>query len=300
MLRTLSFSVLLFLFVVQSQAQVSIETERDKDNNVIFFAINTAEIPYSVLLNFSDLQNMTTPAGGNTLAIAIPGRSRVATLRPTLAGQGSNFRYSFSFAKGNVYAKSKQDVDTYLLPVPSGTSVKAVRNNSIETAIGQTNKQETYMGITLLFDGLTQVTAPRKGVVASIKMDGEPVGTNLSYVAEENFIELYHEDGTLTRLSVLKAGSEQVKIGQKVFPGDPLALSGGENYSQGPQLRMLQMKTLLEENRFIYRPFPVSYMTDQGAREIKDYTTLLSAHPQELITLEMNKRELKAYLERKQ
>lgn len=299
MRRTLNLTAILFLFLVQAQAQVTIETERDKDNNVNFYAINTAEIPYSVLLNFSDLQNMTTSAGGKTLAVAIPGRSKVATLRPTLAGQGSNFRYSFSFAKGNVYAKSKQEIAAYLLPVPDGTSVKAVRNNTVEGALGQANKQENYAGITLFFDKPTQITAPRKGLVASLKMDGEPVGTNLSYVAEENFIELYHEDGTFTRLSVLKAGTEQVKLGQLVFPGDPLALSGGENYSQGPQTRILQLRTLLEENRFLYRPFPVTYMTDQGPREIKDYTTLVSAHPQELITIEMSKRELKAYLERK-
>jgi hypothetical protein len=299
MRRTLNLTAILFLFLVQAQAQVTIETERDKDNNVNFYAINTAEIPYSVLLNFSDLQNMTTSAGGKTLAVAIPGRSKVATLRPTLAGQGSNFRYSFSFAKGNVYAKSKQEVAAYLLPVPDGTSVKAVRNNTVEGALGQANKQENYAGVTLFFDKPTQITAPRKGLVAALKMDGEPVGTNLSYVAEENFIELYHEDGTLTRLSVLKAGTEQVKLGQLVFPGDPLALSGGENYSQGPQTRILQLRTLLEENRFLYRPFPVTYMTDQGPREIKDYTTLVSAHPQELITIEMSKRELKAYLERK-
>lgn len=300
MKQTLLLSALPFLFLAQVQAQVTIQTERDKDSNVNFYAINTAEIPYSVLLNFSDLQNMSTSAGGNTLAVAIPGRSRVATLRPTLAGQGTNFRYSFSFAKGNVYAKSKQEVAAYLLPVPANTSVKAVRNNALEGALGQANQQESYAGITLFFDEPTQITVPRKGLVASLKMDVDPVGTNLSYVAEENFIELYHEDGTFTRLSVLKAGSEQVKLGQLVFPGDLLALSGGENYSQGPQLRILQLRTLLEENRFLYRPFPVAYMTDQGAREIKDYTTLVSSHPQELITIEMSKRELKAYLERKQ
>ncbi|MEY3648678.1 MAG: hypothetical protein RLZ13_1563, partial [Bacteroidota bacterium] len=44
---------------------------------------------------------------------------------------------------------------------------------------------------------------------------------------------------------------------------------------------------------------PVSYISDQGVLEINEYTTLKSVHPQELVISEMNKRELKTYLERK-
>lgn len=74
-------SLLFFLTIGQNlKAQITIETERDKDNNVNFYATNPKEIPYSVVLNFSELQNMTTPAGGNTIAVANPGRTKVATL----------------------------------------------------------------------------------------------------------------------------------------------------------------------------------------------------------------------------
>ena len=130
-------------------------------------------------------------------------------------------------------------------------------------------------------------------------MDVQTKGNNLSFTAEENFIELYHEDGTFTKITVLKAGSEQVKLGQQVFPGDTLALSAGENYSQGPHVRVIQLKTILEKDQFFYRAFPVSYISDQGVLEIKEYTTLKAVHPQELVTDEMNKRELKTYLEKK-
>jgi hypothetical protein len=130
-------------------------------------------------------------------------------------------------------------------------------------------------------------------------MDVQAKGDNLSFIAEENFIELYHEDGTFTKITVLKAGSEQVKLGQQVFPGDALALSAGENYSQGAHVRVIQLKTILEKDQFFYRAFPVSYISDQGVLEINEYTTLKSVHPQELVTGEMNKRELKTYIERK-
>jgi murein DD-endopeptidase MepM/ murein hydrolase activator NlpD len=287
-----------FLLPNRLAAQVTIESERDKENNVNLFATNTAEVPYSVLLNFTGLQNMTTPGGGKTVVVANPGRSKVATLRPTLAGQGTNFQYSFSFAKGNVYAKSKT-IPTYLIPVPEGTSVKAVTNNPLEKTMGKEIEGNSYRGVSFNFEESTPILAPRKGIVASLKMDVQAKGNNLSFTSEENFIELYHEDGTFTKITVLKAGSEQVKLGQQVFPGDTLALSAGENYSQGPHVRVIQLKTILEKDQFFYRPFPVSYISDQGTLEINEYTTLKAVHPQELVTGEMNKRELKTYLERK-
>ena len=104
MIRSAAFFLLSFLSIQALNAQITVDTERDKDNNVNFYATNPTEIPYSIILNFSQLQNMTTPAGGNTTAVANPGRTKVATLRPTLAGQGTSYRYSFSTAKGNVYA----------------------------------------------------------------------------------------------------------------------------------------------------------------------------------------------------
>ncbi len=88
-------------------------------------------------------------------------------------------------------------------------------------------------------------------------------------------------------------------MGQQVFPGDTLALSAGENYAQGPHVRILQVKTVLENDRFYYRTFPVTYLSDQGVLEIKEYITLKAVYPEELVTSEMNKRELKTYLEGK-
>ncbi|MCM0060346.1 MAG: M23 family metallopeptidase [Algoriphagus sp.] len=294
----LPFLGFIFLVCFRVAAQVTIESERDKDNNVNLFATNTADMPYSVLLNFSDLQNMTTPGGGSTVVVANPGRSKVATLRPTLAGQGSNFRYSYSFARGNVFAKSKS-LPAYLLPVPEGTRVEAVPINPLEKRIGKEIEGNSYRGISFNLEGTTPILAPRKGVVVSLKMDVQAKGENLSFTAEENFLELYHEDGTFTKITVLKAGSEQVKLGQQVFPGDALALSAGENYAQGPHVRISQVKTVLEKDQFFYRTFPITYMSDQGELEIQEFISLKAVHPEELVTREMSKRELKTYLEGK-
>lgn len=290
---------LFFLFASQTlEAQITIETERDKDNNVNFYANNPKEIPYSVILNFSQLQNMTTPAGGNTTAVANPGRTKVATLRPTLAGQGTSYRYSFSYSKGNVYAKSKID-PVYLVPVSEGVLVRAVLNNPLAATVGDESAKGSYVGVSFMFDQPTQIVAPRKGIVSEMKMDAIVDGKNLSFAREENYIEIYHEDGTFTKLTVLKAGSEKVKVGQQVLPGDILAESGGENYSQGPHVRMINIRTVKDNDRLTYQPFPVLFASDKGNLEIKQFITFSTEHPEEIIMMEMSKKELKSYQEGK-
>lgn len=294
MLRIFSSLLLSFLLVTQVSAQITIETEQDSDRNVLFYAVNPTKIPYSVVLNFSQLQNMTTSGGGNVTGIASPGRSKVATLKPTLAGQGTNYRYSFSYAKGNVYGKTKID-PVYLIPVPEGTKVKGVLNYNIAETLKK-EEYEKYVGISFIFDSPTSIVAPRKGVIAEMKMDYDSHKESLSYSADENYIEIYHEDGTITRLMVLKSGSSKVEVGDLVLPGQVLAESAGEKYQSGPHVRIVNQRTIKDgPDKFKYTFFPIVFATEEGSVEIKELSAFTVIHPEEVITMELNKKELKSF-----
>lgn len=291
-----ALSAILFLISISGiHAQITIETELDNERNVLFYAVNPTKLPYSVILNFSQLQNMTTTGGGNVTAIASPGRSKVATLKPTLAGQGTNYRYAYSFAKGNVYGKTKID-PVYLIPVAEGTAVKAVLNSNISQHLAEEKRSDSYVGVSFSFDHATAIVAPRKGVIAEMKMDYDAEKENLNFSANENYIEIYHEDGTITKLMVLKKGSEKVEVGDLVFPGQVLAESGGENYLTGPHVRMVNQRTEKDgADKLKYTYFPVVFATEQGNMEIKALSEFTVTHPQEVITRELNKKELKTF-----
>jgi hypothetical protein len=218
----------------------------------------------------------------------------VATLKPTFAGQGTNYRYSFSYAKGNVYGKTKID-PVYLIPVPEGVKVKAVPNNNIEERLKKEEGYETYVGISFNLTQPTSIVAPRKGVIAEMKMDHQPDKENLTFTAEENYIEIYHEDGTITRITVLKSGSEKVEVGEVVFPGQVLADSAGENYQQGPHVRMVNQRTIKDgPDRLKYSYFPVVFASSEGNIEIKELMDLTAKYPLDVVTMEMSKKELKS------
>ncbi len=298
-MKFLSIFLLFQLFSITAFAQITIETERDENGNVLFFSKNPEIVPYSVILNFSTLQNMTSTGGGSVLGVAMPGRIRLATLKPTLAGQGTNYSFTYSFAKGNVYAKNKTE-PVYLIPVKEGVKVQAVLMTTIEDRLGKTVVDNPYRGVSFRFEEPTSIVAPRKGVVSEIKMQENPGSDNLDYRSSENHIELYHEDGTFTKIMVLKPGSQKVKVGQMVFPGDELAESAGENYNSGRHVRMVCLKTEKEgTEKFKYKNIPVKFSTATGNREISQSEELEVVFPREIIILEMSKKELKIFEERK-
>jgi hypothetical protein len=294
--RSLILSLsLLFITLSFSIAQVRVDSERDKDGNVLIFATNTESIPYSVILNFSTLQNLTTPGGGNVTAIAPPGRSQLTRLKPTLAGQATSYNYSYSFAKGNVFAKSKGD-PIYLIPVVPGTKVTAIQMVHLENRLGTNRSNDEYVGLSFRFETPTQIVAPRKGIIVEVKMDNQDLKENLDFTKSENHIEIYHEDGMITKLMVLKAGTAKVKVGDVVFPGDVLAESAGENYRSGLHVRVVTSRTEKDGvDKFKYTVIPVKFSTTAGNIEISQILELEVAHPKDIIELEMTKKELKKY-----
>ncbi|GMQ28732.1 M23 family metallopeptidase [Algoriphagus confluentis] len=282
-----------------SFGQIEMESERDNDGIVTLYAINRTSIPHTVLINFSQLQNMTTPGGGDVTALASPGRSRVATLKPTLSGQGTNYRYSYSYVRGNLFAKSKTK-PLYLIPVEAGQEVVATQMNPLADRLTDGEKTGSYVGVSFSFSNPTMIVAPRKGIVSDMKMDYEGNKENLSFNRAENFIELYHEDGTFTKISVLKAGTSRVKEGDLVFPGDILAQSGGENYSSGPHVRMINLRPIkTDTNKLSMEAFPVTFVGENGEVAFNQPEKFQVAHPQAVVTAEMSKKELKAFQEGK-
>jgi murein DD-endopeptidase MepM/ murein hydrolase activator NlpD len=287
---------LLFFFIsLSSIAQITVNSERDKDGNVLIFANNTQSIPYSVILNFTTLQNLTSTGGRVVTAIAPPGRVQLTKLRPTLAGQATNLNYSYSFAKGNVYGKNKVE-PFFLIPVAEGVQVTAQQMTHIENNLGPNRSNDEYVGVSFRFKEPTQIVAPRKGIIAEVKMSVSSDKENLFFADSENHIEIYHEDGTITRLMVLKPGSEKVEVGDQVFPGDILAESSGENYSSGLHVRMAVLKTEKDgSDKLKYNIIPVKFATEEGTFEVSKFTELIVAHPKNVIEMEMNKKDLKKY-----
>lgn len=287
----------LLLFNLQAFGQVKMKSERDKEGNVLIKAENNTPIPYTVTINYKSLQNLVPNGGMTSIKVASPGISQVARLKKeNPSASATDFNYSYTFRAGDIKAKTKEDF-VYLPPVASGQRITIIPMTHIENTLRNEEVNDNYVGLAFRFKEPTTICTPRKGIISEVKIDEKIEGTNVFYNASDNFIEIYHEDGVFTRIMVLKPGSAKVKVGDVVFPGDPLAESGGENYSSGPHVRMVQRKLVQTDNVVRQENIEVLIRGNEGKPiQIQELTEIMVDHPEDFITLEMTKREKKKYL----
>jgi len=289
-------SILVFFFafsiISPSLSQVKIVYERDKDNVIRFYAENEYHIPYSITIEFTELRNLSPSGGMKIHAIANPGRTAVTKLTRNVINENDNFRFTSSYHKGNYRARNNENF-FYLIPIAEGGYATPLPLTHIENTINKEKLNESYVGVSFKFDSATTICAPRKGIVSDLKIEEELKGSSYSYSALDNYIELYHEDGTFSKISVLKSGSAKVKIGDKVYPGTPLAESAGEKYQSGPHVRMVQSKLVVNDNKFERVTIPVKYHSDELDESNFYGKTVLVSHPKDLVKLEMSKKEIK-------
>ena len=84
----------------------------------------------------------------------------------------------------------------------------------------------------------TQVLAARPGVVVAANAAAQGSGTTPEFLdyKRTNFVLIQHDDGTLGEYMHLSPSGIEVKPGQRVERGTPLALSGNTGFSSTPHL----------------------------------------------------------------
>ena len=294
-MRTFIATLWMLLFSQIAIAQITMQTVNGEEGSMELYVTNMGNVPYTILIDYTERANLNS-SGNSGLVVARPGKSKVATLNRVKEGQTTSLAYTYSFIKGDYFGKSKKD-PLYLIPLSEGTVVTGNRMTHIENQL-QPNKENTdYVGVSFSFDMPTEILAPRKGVVSEISMNKYPDKNNLAFDRSENYIELFHDDGSLTKIMVLRPGSEKVKLGQEVFPGDVLAESGGEDYNSGLHVRLANMKPVKDgKSKLKYEMVPMKFICKEGISDLAKSERLNVVHPEEVITAEMSKKELKAFL----
>jgi hypothetical protein len=283
-------SFLLFLLSKSLYAQVEIVAEQDQDRNLTLISFNKSEIPYTVKIEFLQLDNLESLEGNILFKVAEPGKTNLLKLQSIYINEKTGFRYNTKLFKGNLEIFDPS-ITSYLVPLEPGTIVSMRPLTVQNTRIGD------YVGVGFFFETPAFICAPRKGIISEIKMDQESISSDPVDLESENFIEIYHPDGTFSRLSGPKLNSAKVAVGETVFPGQVIAESSNQANEANHHVKMIQSRWEMTEKGVIWVNFPVPVFSDQ--KEIQSNETLdvlKSIHPIELISKEMDKKELKKFL----
>lgn len=275
-----------------SHSPVTVTYERNDKGEVLFWGDNLSYVPYTVTFTFTNLTNTATLSNGEAKSVvARTGNNRLLTLRPTDTSQGIGFSYRIQTRKGD-YSEKPDTHFVYLFPLVEGKPVRVNPLVSLEKVLGKPDKPRvTGMGFKTN-DGDT-ITAIRRGVVAEIRDNSASTGDNKAFSATENFVEVYHEDGTFARYMLFRNGGIFVTPGDDIIPGQPIGIIGASNYKQGSHLRLSFYSPALDDHAFI----PPFYLGG-GKTGVPDKKELYaSEHPKERVMQEMSKKEKKKYME---
>jgi murein DD-endopeptidase MepM/ murein hydrolase activator NlpD len=169
-----------------------------------------------------------------------------------------SFRTDYSWFMGNADARH-DDTYIYRLPYKIGE----------EFRVGQSyNGSFSHSGdirysVDFMMPVKTQVHAARGGHVVQVYEKSDQGGNSMEFKDMANYVVIEHNDGTFGEYAHLSKNGVLVKLGQKVYEGQLIGLSGNTGYSSGPHLHFMVVGV---HGNGSHSSIPVRFKTREGVR----------------------------------
>ncbi|MGJ8759840.1 MAG: M23 family metallopeptidase [Polaribacter sp.] len=263
----------LFIFILlisyNSFSQLNFKTYFKKaENGFEFLADNNEYCPVSVEVDL-ELVNLST-SNGNFKTYVIPARTTgflITTLKAIKAGSykyNSKTRYNygdFATKEKDSIAVNKKDtiaVEEYIynLPFKQGKKFKVSQGYNGTITHQKKNALDFLMPIG------TEIYAVREGVVIKVVDHNTKTCVTKGCLEYNNFILIYHSDGTFSDYAHINTNSATVKPGDKVAKGQLIAKSGNIGWSTGPHLHFEVFKQEIIKRETLKTKFKINDGTE--------------------------------------
>jgi murein DD-endopeptidase MepM/ murein hydrolase activator NlpD len=263
----------LFIFILlisyNSFSQLNFKTYFKKaENGFEFLADNNEYCPVSVEVDL-ELVNLST-SNGNFKTYVIPARTTgfvITTLKAIKAGSykyNSKTRYNygdFATKEKDTIAVNKKDtiaVEEYIynLPFKQGKKFKVSQGYNGTITHQKKNALDFLMPIG------TEIYAVREGVVIKVVDHNTKTCVTKGCLEYNNFILIYHSDGTFSDYAHINTNSATVKPGDKVAKGQLIAKSGNIGWSTGPHLHFEVFKQEIIKRETLKTKFKINDGTE--------------------------------------
>jgi len=221
---------LLSLSIYPQESPIKIYNEKIEDGYAIYVD-NDAYSAVSVKINFT-LFNMESTRGNNRIFV-IPPRSKrknVTNLKRSSSNGAYSYNSNYRYNYGKPVRKSKKKY-AYFLPF--------AKDSSYLLGQGYYNKKSTHKDVAALDFYMpvgSSVHAAREGVVYAVEDNNDGNCFEEACAKLNNYVYIYHSDGTIARYLHIRKGGVIVKVGDEVKKGQFIAFSGNVGYSAGPHL----------------------------------------------------------------
>lgn len=198
------------------------------------YADNDEFCPVSIQLDFQ-LTNLNLHYESEGFFMVPPNSTK--HLLTTLSGKEQNQPFGFSYSSlinyGNIHQTEYETEFEYYLPFNKDSEHSLTQGYNGTTSHANLNALDFVMPIG------TKITAIRKGVVIKIIKHNTKNCTNPECKKFNNYIIIYHSDGTFAEYDHLKQNGAIVEVGTFVEKGELIGYSGNVGWSSGPHLHIM-------------------------------------------------------------
>ncbi|MGL2967341.1 M23 family metallopeptidase [Flavobacterium sp. XGLA_31] len=232
MKTVITFLVLCISLISYSQPKVTVYNERI-ENGFNILVTNDEFCPVSVKIEL-DLTNLSS-SNDMTKIYVIPAKTKgfsITKLQTVKKEGSSTFKIKSTFNYGDSNLKEYTDYD-YSLPFQSGKSftVHQGYNGSFS------HQNENSLDFTMPIG--TEILAAREGIVVKVVQVFNQNCPEKSCAEFNNYVMIYHNDGTFSKYVHLKRNGVVVKEGDTVKENDLIGYSGNVGWSNGPHLHFM-------------------------------------------------------------
>jgi len=231
-MRILILGLLFFQGTLSNFAQLNVKTYYEKtDNGYQLYIDNNEHCPVSIEIRLK-LDNLKSSDGEHNIYVLSPQTKHHQISSLTIIQRDKKFkvRIATNYNYGDHYLKDYDQDFEYCLPFQKGESYFLSQGYNGSTTHQNKKQLDFKMPIG------TKIVAVRSGLVLKVVAVHDKHCVIKTCEKYNNYIYVFHNDGTIAEYVHIKKGSARVKVGDFVNQGQVIADSGNVGWSTGPHL----------------------------------------------------------------
>ncbi|MDY8138548.1 M23 family metallopeptidase [Aquimarina sp. 2201CG5-10] len=230
------------------------------DTGFVILADNDEFCPVSAEINFN-LENLESSKGNNKIFVIPAQKKKHIITNLTVVDRKKRMKLGFntSYNFGDHTLNKYEDDFGYYLPFEKGKTYWLSQGYDGATSHKGENALDFKMPMS------SKIYTARDGVVIDVEDSYSRSCTDAECAKFNNFIVVYHSDGTFAEYTHIKQEGAKVKIGDQVKIGQFIGYSGNVGWATGPHLHFIVFFQRIKDRETLKTKF----LVDKGNKAME-------------------------------